>query len=94
MSELSPWEALDLNREDPNKKEALAARRDVARRFKRCFETDDGQWVLNYLNGFFLNTPVMDEYADNVLAKAGIREGENRMLRFIHTQLAYRETDD
>lgn len=91
---LSPWEALDLEREEPDKQEALAAKRDIARRFKRCFESDDGVWVLNYLNGLYLNKPVVDEYATNPIAKAGIREGENRLLRFIHNQLAYRELDD
>lgn len=82
-----PWEALDLEQNPEQKLQAEQARINVKRRFRNAFTTEDGQWVLEYLNGRFFNAPVVNENAVNPLAYAGIREGELRMLRFIHQMI-------
>lgn len=82
--EISPWEALDLDRENPNKAEAEKLRLEIKRHFRNCFSSIDGKWVLEYLNGKYFNQKVVDENAVNPLAYAGIREGEIRVLRYIH----------
>jgi hypothetical protein len=72
---------------NPNKEEAEQLRLNVKRKFKACFESDAGAWVLQYLNGRYFNQTVVDENAVNVLASAGIREGELRVLRYIHRMM-------
>lgn len=86
MSDISPWDALDLSVDRTDKK-SEQLRLEVKRRFRGCFTTPDGKWCLEYLNGFFLNKPVVDENAINPLAVAGIREGENRAIKFIHLKI-------
>lgn len=84
---LSPWDALDLDGEKPDDEKAEKIRLDVKRKFQACFQTEQGKWVLEFLNGKYFNSPVVDEHATNVLASAGIREGEMRLLRYIHLML-------
>ena len=85
-NDMSAWDALDLEVHEDNE-EANIARINTKRKFKACFESEVGAWVLEYLNGKYFNSPVVDENAVNVLASAGIREGELRLLRFIHLML-------
>lgn len=87
MSNISPWDALDLENTDNNQADAEQARLEIKRRFRDVFGSDNGQWVLEYLNGRYFNKPVVDENHQNVIAAAGIREGELRLLRFIHLML-------
>ena len=85
--QLSPWEALDLEMEQPGKQEHEKERIQIKRRFQECFTSTNGKWVLEYLNGRYFNKPVVDEHHVNPLAHAGIREGELRLLRFIHLMM-------
>lgn len=86
MNDINPWDALDLSVDRTDKTSELK-RLEIKRRFRGWCNTPDGQWCLEYLNGFFLNKPVVDENAINPLAVAGIREGENRAIKFIHLKL-------
>lgn len=87
MSDLSPWDALDIDLEKPDTKENEKLRLDVKRKYQMCFGTEAGKWVLDHLNGLAFNRPVVDENAVNVLASAGIREGEIRKIRMINRMM-------
>lgn len=86
-NEPSAWDALDLEKTNPDKEIQEKLRLDLKRKFQACFGTPAGKFVLEYLNGKYFNAPVVDENAVNVLASAGIREGELRILRYIHLML-------
>lgn len=87
MSNPGPWESLDLENQTQSDESSEATRLAIKRRFRSCFTSADGQWVLEYLNGRFFNSPVVNENAVNPLAAAGIREGEIRLLRFVHQMI-------
>jgi hypothetical protein len=86
VDKVSPWDALNIDNSAPDP-EKEQKRLEIKRRFRECFSSDNGQWVLEFLNGRYFNRPVVDENAVNVLAVAGIREGELRMLRYIHLMM-------
>ena len=96
MKQFSPWQALDLDSEDLEKAsdENKALQLDLKRKFQATFETVQGRWVLEYLNGRFLMGRVVDENAKHPLVSAGIREGEMRVIHAIHRLIAPEKDND
>ena len=85
--ESSPWDTLDLENQKPDNEEAQQLRLDLKRKFQICFGTEAGKFVLEHLTGRAYLNPVVDEHAVNVLASAGIREGEIRGVKYIHLMM-------
>jgi hypothetical protein len=87
MKDISPWDALNLDQDHPNKEEQEQLRIEVKRKYRACFGTDAGKWVLEHLNGMVFNRPVVDVNVQNPEVMAGIREGEMSVMRQIHILL-------
>jgi hypothetical protein len=85
------WEALDIEGEAVQqlKKESEQKARDIASRFYVCFSTEDGQFVINRLKEITLDRPVLN--ANSTQFGAGMREGQNAIVRQILDQLALAE---
>ena len=80
---LDPWDALSLDNAGTDE-QAQAARLQLIRRFKECFGTENGQWVLQYLTTKYMDINGVDEHAKNPLVVAGLRDGSRRVIRDIH----------
>jgi len=83
----SPWDTLELENPSQDNEEAQQLRLDLKRKFQLCFGTEAGKFVLAHLTGRAYLKPVVDEHAVNVLASAGIREGEIRGVKYIHLMM-------
>ncbi len=85
------WEALDIEGEAVQqlKAESEKKARDIASRFYGCFSTEDGQFVINRLKDITLDRPVLN--ANSTQFGAGMREGQNAIVRQILDQLALAE---
>lgn len=83
----SPWDTLELENPSQDNEEAQQLRLDLKRKFQLCFGTEAGKYVLAHLTGRAYLKPVVDEHAVNVLASAGIREGEIRGVKYIHLMM-------
>ena len=83
----SAWDSLDLDSEELArvKEENEAKVQERARMFYQCFSTDAGQRVLDHLVDISLERRVLK--ADSTQFSAGIREGENNMVRYIRHQV-------
>jgi len=83
----SAWDSLDLDSEEFTriKEENEAKVRERARIFHQCFSTDAGQRVLDHLVDISLDRRVLK--ADSTQFAAGIREGENNLVRYIKNQI-------
>ncbi len=68
-----------------NEHEQERAARECASRFLECFSTDAGQYVLNRLTTITLDRPVLS--ASSTKFGAGIREGQNDLVRQILQQM-------
>jgi hypothetical protein len=88
---LEEWEALDIEGEAVQqlKAESEKKARDIASRFYGCFSTEDGQFVINRLKEITLDRPVLN--ANSTQFGAGMREGQNVIVRQILDQLALAE---
>ncbi len=85
------WSSLDIEGEAVQKLKADSAKkaRDIASRFHGCFSTEDGQFVINRLKEITLDRPVLN--ANSTQFGAGMREGQNAIVRQILDQLALAE---
>jgi len=85
------WEALDIEGDAVQKLKAESEKkaRDIASRFYGCFGTEDGQFVINRLKEITLDRPVLN--ANSTQFGAGIREGQNIIVRQILDQIAIAE---
>jgi len=83
----SAWESLDLDNEEfvRVKEENEAKVRERSRMFYQCFSSEAGQRVLDHLVDISLERRVLK--ADSTQFAAGIREGENNMVRYIRYQM-------
>lgn len=85
------WEALDIEGDQVKKAKANSARkaREIAGHFQRCFSTDDGQYVIKRLKEITLDRPVLN--ANSTQFGAGMREGQNTIVRQILDQISIAE---
>jgi hypothetical protein len=85
------WEALDIEGDAVQKLKAESEKkaRDIASRFYGCFGTEDGQFVINRLKEITIDRPVLN--ANSTQFGAGIREGQNIIVRQILDQIAIAE---
>lgn len=88
---LEDWEALDIEGEAVQqlKAESEKKAREIASRFYGCFSTEDGQFVINRLKDITIDRPVLN--ANSTQFGAGMREGQNAIVRQILDQLAIAE---
>lgn len=84
---MADWDLLDLEGEEIEKAKAEneAKAREIASRFHECFRTDAGQYVLARLRSVTLDKPVLN--ANSSQFGAGIREGQNSIVRQILEQI-------
>lgn len=82
------WEALDIEGDAVQqlKAESEKKARDIASRFYGCFSTEDGEFVLNRLKEITLDRPVLNP--NSTQFGAGMREGQNAIVRQILDQIA------
>jgi hypothetical protein len=85
------WDSLDIDGDAIQQLKAESAQkaRDIASRFYGCFSTEDGQFVINRLKEITLDRPVLN--ANSTQFGAGMREGQNAIVRQILDQLALAE---
>jgi hypothetical protein len=81
------WDSLDLDSEAfaQAREENEAKVQERASLFYQCFSTDAGQRVLGHLVEISLDKFVLK--ADSTQFAAGIREGENGVVRYIQHQM-------
>lgn len=84
----SSWDKLDLDGKEIQKarEENEAKSNEIAGQFQECFSTDAGQYVLNRLKSITIDKPVLNP--NSTQFGAGIREGQNNIVRQILDQLA------
>ena len=88
MAESSSWDKLDLDGKEIQKarKENEAKSREIAGQFQQCFNTDSGKYVLDRLKSITIYKPVLNP--NSTQFSAGIREGQNNIVRQIIDQLS------
>lgn len=88
---VNEWDSLDIEGEEIKKLKAESEKkaREIASRFYGCFNTEDGEFVLNRLKEITLDRPVLN--ANSTQFGAGIREGQNMIVRQILDQIAIAE---
>ncbi len=84
----SSWDKLDLDGKEIQKarEENEAKSHEIAGQFQECFSTDAGQYVLNRLKSITIDKPVLNP--NSTQFSAGIREGQNNIVRQIIDQLS------
>jgi len=84
----SSWDKLDLDGKEIQKarKENEAKSHEIAGQFQECFSTDAGQYVLDRLKSITIDKPVLNP--NSTQFGAGIREGQNNIVRQIIDQLS------
>tara|TARA_R100001377_G_C3136341_1_gene91115 strand:- start:332 stop:625 length:294 start_codon:yes stop_codon:yes gene_type:complete len=90
-SNSSSWDKLDLDGKEIQKarKENEAKSREIAGQFQECFNTDAGKYVLDRLKSITVDRPVLNP--NSTQFGAGIREGQNAIVRQIMEQLSLAE---
>ena len=85
------WTGLDLESDAIKTLQAEneAKAREIASKFHECFRTDAGQYVLKRLREITLDKPVLN--GNSTQFSAGIREGQNNIVRQILDQVALAE---
>ena len=88
---VNDWDSLDIDGEEVQKLKAESEKkaRDIASRFYGCFSTEDGQFVIDRLKDITLDRPVLN--ANSTQFGAGMREGQNAIVRQILDQIAIAE---
>lgn len=88
------WSGLDLESDEiAMLREVNAVKaREIASRFHECFRSDAGQYVLQRLQEVTLDRPVLN--ANSTQFGAGIREGQNQIVRQILDQITFAEQQD
>jgi hypothetical protein len=81
------WGALDLEGDQLNQMRAdnEAKAQEIASQFYQCFSSDAGKFVLNRLTSITVERPVL--YVNSTQFGAGIREGQNQIVRQILEQI-------
>ena len=84
----SSWDKLDLDGKEIQKtrEENQAKSNEIAGQFQECFSTDAGQYVLDRLKSITIDKPVLNP--NSTQFSAGIREGQNNIVRQIIDQLS------
>jgi hypothetical protein len=84
----SSWDKLDLDGEEIQKtrEKNQAKSHEIAGQFQECFSTDAGQYVLDRLKSITIDKPVLNP--NSTQFSAGIREGQNNIVRQIIDQLS------
>ena len=84
----SSWDKLDLDGKEIQKtrEENQAKSNEIAGQFQECFSTDAGQYVLDRLKSITIDKPVLNP--NSTQFGAGIREGQNNIVRQIIDQLS------
>ena len=84
----SSWDKLDLDGKEIQKarEENEAKSHEIAGQFQECFSTDAGQYVLDRLKSITIDKPVLNP--NSTQFSAGIREGQNNIVRQIIDQLS------
>lgn len=84
----SSWDKLDLDGKEIQKarEENEAKSHEIAGQFQECFSTDAGQYVLDRLKSITIDKPVLNP--NSTQFGAGIREGQNNIVRQIIDQLS------
>lgn len=84
----SSWDKLDLDGKEIQKtrEENQAKSNEIAGQFQECFSTDSGQYVLNRLKSITIDKPVLNP--NSTQFGAGLREGQNNIVRQIMDQLS------
>ena len=84
----SSWDKLDLDGKEiqKTKEENQAKSNEIAGQFQECFSTDAGQYVLNRLKSITIDKPVLNP--NSTQFGAGLREGQNNIVRQIMDQLS------
>lgn len=87
----SSWDKLDLDGKEIQKarKENETKSREIAGQFQECFGTDAGKYVLDRLKSITVDRPVLNP--NSTQFGAGIREGQNTIVRQIMEQLSLAE---
>lgn len=85
------WEGVNLNSEALKKvqDEQQAKAMEIASQFHQCFSTDAGQYVLDRLKTITIDRPVLNP--NSTQFGAGMREGENGIVRQILAQIELAE---
>lgn len=88
------WSGLDLEGDAIAKlKESNEAKaKEIASQFHACFRTDPGQFVLKRLQEVTIDRPVLNAHSTQF--GAGIREGQNQIVRQILDQIQFAEQQD
>jgi len=83
----SSWDSLDLDGKaiKKAKRDNDTKAREIASRFYECFSSDAGSFVLERLKEITINRSVLN--ANSTQFGAGIREGQNMLVRQILDQL-------
>ena len=84
----SSWDKLDLDGKEIQKarEKNEAKSHEIAGQFQECFSTDAGQYVLDRLKSITIDKPVLNP--NSTQFSAGIREGQNNIVRQIIDQLS------
>jgi hypothetical protein len=84
----SSWDKLDLDGKEiqKTKEENQAKSNEIAGQFQECFSTDAGKYVLDRLKSITVDKPVLNP--NSTQFGAGIREGQNNIVRQIIDQLS------
>jgi len=88
VAESSSWDKLDLDGPEIQKAKEIneAKSREIAGQFQQCFNTDSGKYVLDRLKSITIDKPVLNP--NSTQFSAGIREGQNNIVRQIIDQLS------
>ena len=84
----SSWDKLDLdgNEIQKTREENQAKSNEIAGQFQECFNTAAGKYVLARLKSITIDKPVLNP--NSTQFGAGIREGQNNLVRQILDQLS------
>ena len=84
----SSWDKLDLDGKEIQKtrEENQAKSNEIAGKFQECFNTAAGKYVLARLKSITIDKPVLNP--NSTPFGAGLREGQNHIVRQIMDQLS------
>jgi len=84
---MESWGKLDLGGDQLEKMRTdnEAKAQEIASQFYQCFSSEAGQFVINRLKAITIERPVL--YANSTQFSAGIREGQNQIVRQILEQI-------
>lgn len=88
------WQEINSESKDTEKriKEQKAKASELAKRYSRVFESEDGQKVLEHLNQLFIYANDIPFNAENINYQAAYRNGEAGVIKFIINQISKAKT--